>query len=638
MLSLVSDGSTNFLRLTQASTGFTPKAGDKIFTSVRVNFKTTNFLKATMHIRDWVTGGTFDSFIDLDVTRTNSEQELSLYTTVTNNFVDQLRFYIEGNLTSKVIGEEMTLSKPILLNLTQIFGVGNEPSQDRVIELLKKFGGWFDGNVTEFVTKQETKIIASDAESKASSALNKVDAITNDMTLNFQNMIINGNFSNTDFIGGNSWKRKGIKNTNAKNFITTFVASKKEGNLAQTIQANKDHIYYIWAQVKSTSKLVSLMVSANVNASMAHSGSGNFEFLSCKHIRDNDSGINVEIRDKRESGWDEISVKYVGAMDLTEIFGAGNEPEVYEMDVYIKKLRNMWFDGEKDDLMSLDEINKHFKNVERKNRKLLEFKSEEKPKYVERIIPKTIMTITYDDECSSIYDLAFPIHQSENVNGVFYVVPSRIGTRQIYNYGVADEWNRLRKMNEAKNGRIQIEHHTYAHWTVNNVSRDYLTWMIERSNEMFWRNEIYPKHLSYPGGFHDFNAINVLQDYVQTGVTTTPVVNGYDLNPMRIHRYGMDNKTLTEIKAFIDNAVLTGGWLVTYQHGLSESGMSLGGYQVQTPQNQLEIIQYAKSKGVEFVSLDRGLEMYAPQTYIMKPDDLERPSFSVQRNGIVVTT
>ena len=129
----------------------------------------------------------------------------------------------------------------------------------------------------------------------------------------------------------------------------------------------------------------------------------------------------------------------------------------------------------------------------------------------------------------------------------------------------------------------------------------------------------------------------MLQDYVESATTTSPVVNGYDLNPYRIHRLGLDNRTVEEIKAFIDDAVEQGGWLVTYQHGLSHTGISLGGMNVKTPTEQLEIIQYAKSKGAVFVSLERGLEMYAPQIYIMKPNDLETPSFAVQRNGVVVT-
>ena len=195
---------------------------------------------------------------------------------------------------------------------------------------------------------------------------------------------------------------------------------------------------------------------------------------------------------------------------------------------------------------------------------------------------------------------------------------------------------RLREMNESDVGRISIGHHTYKHDTVGARTREELVWQAEKGYEIFHKNGVYPKHIAYPGGNHDYNALNVLQDYFESGTTTGSILNDYSLNPMRVHRYGLDDKTMTEIKAIIDNAVSTGGWLLTYQHGLSETGMSLGGYQIQTPANQLEIIQYAKSLGVEIVSLEKGLEMYAPYQYIMDNDSYD-PVFAVRRNGTVYT-
>lgn len=634
-LNLTSSGASNILRITQSSTGYTPKKGDKIFSSMRVNFKTAGFLKGKISIRDWVAGGTFNKYKDIDTSKTDVQQDVTLYTSVTENFVDQLRFYVEADIKSSTPNIEMIMSRPIILNLTQIFGAGNEPSEEQVVRLLKKFGGWFEGNIDEFVTKEEIKIISNEAESKASNALNKADVVTSDLTLLFNNLIQNGDFYNEDFLGGNHWKRVGVTNTKAKDFEVSFSAVGQDQSLSQTIQAKRNHIYYAWAQIKSTSNQVSLMVSGNLNSSRAHTGSGNYEFLSCKHIRDNDAGVNIEIRDKRTSDWNAVSAKYIGCIDLTETFGAGNEPETHEVDRFIEKLINKWFEGKRNNIMSLSETNEHYKNVRKKAIKTIEHQNENPKKYFIQSPPKLVMTITYDDECSSIYDLAKPIHESENVPGVFYVVPSRIGTRQIYNYGVADEWLRIKEMSE--NSLIDIEHHTYAHFVLTNSDKDYLEWQIERSQEMFERNGIFPKHLAYPGGTHNFETINVLQDFVETGVTTSPLVNGYDLNPYRISRYGMDERTVEEIKTFIDGAIITGGWLVTYQHGLATSGMSLGGYQIQTPDNQREIIQYAKSKGVEFVSFDKGLEMYKPYDYVTDPNNIDNALYSLQKNGIVVT-
>ena len=78
---------------------------------------------------------------------------------VTTDFVDQVRYYLEANLQSAVSGQILEFSKPIILILSGIFGYGNEPSYELAQKLLGKFGGWFDGSVSEFMGAKDTKLL-----------------------------------------------------------------------------------------------------------------------------------------------------------------------------------------------------------------------------------------------------------------------------------------------------------------------------------------------------------------------------------------------------------------------------------------------------------------------------------------------
>jgi len=66
--------------------------------------------------------------------------------------------------------------------------------------------------------------------------------------------------------------------------------------------------------------------------SVFHSGSGNFEFLS---IVGDALYATSTIFDNRASNWKPIEVDYMGAINLTAIFGAGNEPDKAQMDLWL---------------------------------------------------------------------------------------------------------------------------------------------------------------------------------------------------------------------------------------------------------------------------------------------------------------
>src|SRR5690606_27111425 len=55
--------------------------------------------------------------------------------------------------------------------------------------------------------------------------------------------------------------------------------------------------------------------------------------------------LNEGIGDSRTSGWTPAYMDKLIAINLTEVFGAGNEPTLEEMDLLISKIPSNWFEG-----------------------------------------------------------------------------------------------------------------------------------------------------------------------------------------------------------------------------------------------------------------------------------------------------
>src|SRR5690606_24847592 len=111
--------------------------------------------------------------------------------------------------------------------------------------------------------------------------------------------------------------------------------------------------------------------------------------------------------------------------------------------------------------------------------------------------------------------------------------------------------------------------------------------------------------------------------------------NHYDLNPYRLKRRSSD--AYPDITSELDELAENGGWLITYHHAVHPNGYVtgvLGDMQCWTPEQLRSAIQYAKSLGIEVVTLDHGLRTYAPYIYFF--DEEVQPIFAVQRNGVIV--
>lgn len=118
---------------------------------------------------------------------------------------------------------------------------------------------------------------------------------------------------------------------------------------------------YFSIQVKADSNLVGLSIpdlpTNTLNTTVRHSGSNNFERLSVIVTPTNGTDIRIKVVDERDSGWTKCYFDNAIAINLTQVFGAGNEPTLAEMDLLMSQFGNSWFDGTQE-LLSLKGVQK----------------------------------------------------------------------------------------------------------------------------------------------------------------------------------------------------------------------------------------------------------------------------------------
>ncbi len=124
--------------------------------------------------------------------------------------------------------------------------------------------------------------------------------------------------------------------------VQTYTADARYGNLYFEIEAEQTHIYYLCAIVRSASDLVGVeFMDDPLFPIFLHSGSGDWEFLSVvyeKSIPDED--LLIAVCDTADADWTPVSVKTMRCYDLTEIYGAGQEPSKDMLDTQLAFLIN----------------------------------------------------------------------------------------------------------------------------------------------------------------------------------------------------------------------------------------------------------------------------------------------------------
>lgn len=152
------------------------------------------------------------------------------------------------------------------------------------------------------------------------------------------NLVTNGDFSD----GSTGWTA-----ANATFSVVAgegvMLASAAGGGVSATIEGlTSGRSYYFAAKVKSTSSSVRLQFSTTT---VSHSGNGQYARISEVHVATG-PWHTLSLIDSRSSGWNNVYVDNIIAIDLTAAFSAGNEPTAAQMDAYMAdRYAGSWFSG-----------------------------------------------------------------------------------------------------------------------------------------------------------------------------------------------------------------------------------------------------------------------------------------------------
>lgn len=169
--------------------------------------------------------------------------------------------------------------------------------------------------------------------------------LAGDVSVKIKNEVVNGDFRNGN-IGY-------IANLGTLTGEGKFIATTKDGRIERAsgyrVSFLSGEVVYTAARFKADSPLAWFNSSTGGATGGFHSGSGMFETVSRVYTATSDF-INTpfisRVGDGRSSGWTEIEVAYFVLINLTTVFGAGNEPTKEEFELLLSIMGSQYFEGE----------------------------------------------------------------------------------------------------------------------------------------------------------------------------------------------------------------------------------------------------------------------------------------------------
>ena len=140
------------------------------------------------------------------------------------------------------------------------------------------------------------------------------------------NLVVNGDFP-TGLL--TPWTYPFAGTPSVANKICSFTATAQYGRIQQNVASlyKTGNVIFVCALVRADSDLVRLdSVALGVGMAQTHSGSGNWELLCGLYTATTNIDAIVRVIDSRASGWTQVQTTGVMAINLTQTFGAGNEP------------------------------------------------------------------------------------------------------------------------------------------------------------------------------------------------------------------------------------------------------------------------------------------------------------------------
>ena len=226
--------------------------------------------------------------------------------------------------------------------------------------------------------------------------------------------------------------------------------------------------------------------------------------------------------------------------------------------------------------------------------------SESKRELISRKKRKVLLTFVDDDTKSTVMDRWPQIIQEKNIKMNLAVITGEVG-------GTGSlTWQQIKDLKAM--GAVPVVHcHNHIEYTT--LTETELRTDMQTALSLFKANGLHSDALVYVGGAHNALVRKVTRDYFRCGVTvqsTTPEndINYPPLNQYAIRRRPLAETTYADYKAWLDLAIANNGWLVFMSHS------QFAAFDETQVQYIKDLIDYARTQGVEIVTLDEGLDIY----------------------------
>ena len=226
--------------------------------------------------------------------------------------------------------------------------------------------------------------------------------------------------------------------------------------------------------------------------------------------------------------------------------------------------------------------------------------SESKRELISRKKRTVLLTFVDDDTKSTVMDRWPQIIQEKNIKMNLAVITGGIGETGSLT------WQQIKDLKAM--GAVPVVHcHNHIPYTT--LTETELRTDMKTALSLFKANGLHSDALVYVGGAHNALVRKVTRDYFRCGVTVQSSNPANDINYPPLNQYAIRRRPLAETtyadyKAWLDLAIANNGWLVFMSHS------QFAEFDATQVQYIKDLIDYARTQGVEIVTLEEGLDIY----------------------------
>lgn len=207
---------------------------------------------------------------------------------------------------------------------------------------------------------------------------------------------------------------------------------------------------------------------------------------------------------------------------------------------------------------------------------------------------KAMITILDDDTRSQLYSVIYPILREMNVPMTAAAITGRIQDVN-GNTITKSQYNEM-----LSSGLVEFISHTENHINLTTLPLTEVENELKNSREWLIRNGGNPDYFVYPFNGQDSEIRKLTRKYYKGAFSTNATLNKPPLRTYVIGRVDFES-TLEQQKAWINQAVQEGAWVIFNTHSH---------YPTFTAQGFRDMINYAKSVDIEFVTVGEGMSHF----------------------------